>query len=67
MNTKEKIFISAVIYAHNSEANVIGFLKTLSDFLDQKFESYEMILVNDASTDGTFQLKTNRSISFKGN
>ncbi len=66
MNTKEKIFISAVIYAHNSEANVIGFLKTLSDFLDQKFESYEMILVNDASTDGTFQLINEQKHLFQG-
>lgn len=63
---KEKTFISAVVYAHNSESNVVEFLKALTSLLSEKFESYEMILVNDASTDNTLRLVNEQKHLFGG-
>jgi glycosyltransferase involved in cell wall biosynthesis len=48
---KEKNFISAVLYVHNNEEQLQSFLKKLYHVLDDNFEKYEVILVNDCSTD----------------
>lgn len=66
MNTKEKTFISAVVYAHNSAEDIIEFLKALHSLLEEKFESYEIILVNDASTDNTTHLLNEQKALFGG-
>lgn len=66
MNTKEKTFLSVVIYAYNSERNILHCLKSLHKFLDKKFESYEIILVNDASTDHTIDIVNREKAVFKG-
>lgn len=50
---KEKTFVSAVVYVHNNECEITGFLKTLTTWMDHKFLEYEIICVNDASTDET--------------
>jgi dolichol-phosphate mannosyltransferase len=52
---KEKKFISVVAYAHNSEKTVVQFLESIHDFLKNKFDSLEIIVVNDASTDKTLE------------
>lgn len=51
--TKEHNFVSAAVYLHNDEARIGSFLGYLSGLLDAQFEKYEIICVNDASTDGT--------------
>lgn len=52
--TKEKNFISAVVYVHNSASlGLKQFLISLSDFLDQHFEYSEIICVNDFSSDNS--------------
>ena len=49
----EKNFISAVVYAHNEEARIAGFLKMLKTELEKHFGHYEIIVVNDDSNDNT--------------
>lgn len=51
LQNKEKNFISAVVYVHNDEASIEGFLTQLRDVLFENFEKFEIICVNDASTD----------------
>ncbi len=49
---KEKAFISAIVYTSNNAGRASGFLLSLDEFMDSAFENYEIIVVNDASTDG---------------
>ena len=49
---KESKFVSAVMYLHNDEERIAAFLETITDTLARNFEKYELIFVNDASTDG---------------
>lgn len=48
---KEKNFISAVVYVYNREKEIYKFLSSLNKKLCENFEKYEIICVNDASTD----------------
>ena len=65
--SKEKNFISVVIYIYNNENNIIDFLRKIDNFFLNKFENHEIILVNDASTDNTLNKIKNNSIFFKSN
>lgn len=51
MDNREKNFISAVVYVHNAEDRIGGFLKELISFLEDNFENSEIICVNDFSDD----------------
>lgn len=51
VENKEKNFISAVVYIHNQEDRIEKFLKVLVNMLQAHFEKYEVVCVNDASTD----------------
>ncbi len=50
---KEKNFISAVVYLYNNANYATTFLPMLYQTLDCKFEKFEIICVNDASSDNT--------------
>ena len=50
---KEKNFISAVIYVHNAEERVAGFVAAVLRVLEENFEHSEIICVNDDSSDGS--------------
>lgn len=52
---KEKNFVSAVVYIHNNEKNIIDTLKNINDILHNNFEKYEIICVNDYSTDNSVE------------
>ena len=52
---KEKNFISAVVYIHNDSNNIVSFIKKLSSILDSNFLNYEILFVNDGSTDDTVE------------
>ena len=52
---REKNFISAVVYLHNEEGRAAGFLEMLRKVLEERFEQYEIVAVDDASSDGTAQ------------
>lgn len=51
MANKEKTFVSSVIYVHNAESRLDGFLRTVISAMEENFEHSEIICVNDASDD----------------
>ena len=53
MNTKEKNFISAVIYLHDDGDRAVAFCRTVASELDAHFAQYELVVVDDACTDDT--------------
>lgn len=48
---KENNFISAVIYIHNCEDTIYEFLKMLDTNFEKHYKQYELICVNDCSSD----------------
>lgn len=58
---KEPVFVSVVAYTYNNESTISEFLRIIDDFMHQTFENYEIILVNDCSTDMTIE-KANKTI-----
>ncbi len=55
ITNKEKNFISAVVYVHNNEKEIANFLEKLNKKLDENFEKYEIICVNDKSIDNSVE------------
>ena len=53
LETKEKNFVSAVVYLHNQQNLVEPFFSTLSQRLQEHFEHFELIAVNDGCSDQT--------------
>ncbi len=53
MTSKEKNFISAVIYVHNDTERIEKFLQTVVQVLEEHFEHSEIICVNDYSQDNS--------------
>jgi len=51
----ENIYISVVIPAYNEERRIKGTLAKLREFLDRQTYSYEVLVVDDGSTDSTHQ------------
>lgn len=56
ISNKEKNFISAVVYVHNNASEITTFLETLNEHLSCNFDKYEIICVNDGSTDNSVEL-----------
>lgn len=50
---KEKNFVSAVIYVHNAENEIVKFLSVVASILEANFEKSEIICVNDFSNDSS--------------
>lgn len=50
---KEKNFVSAVVYLCNSRDRVSQFLTAINNLLKENFEKYEIVCVDDCSTDDT--------------
>jgi glycosyltransferase involved in cell wall biosynthesis len=55
LSNKEKNFISAVFYVHNNENEIEPFLTMLYRVFEKNFEKYEIICVNDYSTDASVE------------
>lgn len=55
MNTKEKNFISAVVYLHNDGARATEFCRAVAAELEAHFAQYELIAVDDACSDDTVE------------
>lgn len=55
MNTKEKNFVSAVVYLHNDGARAAEFCRAVAAELDAHFAQYELVAVDDACTDDTVE------------
>lgn len=56
MENKEKNFVSAVIYVHNSEEQIKTFLETVITVLEDNFINSEIICVNDSSDDNSLEI-----------
>lgn len=56
MDNKEKNFVSAVIYIRNNENEIFDFLNGLNTILDDNFDRYEIICVNDYSEDNSINI-----------
>ncbi len=63
---KEKTFISIVAYTHNSEKTIVQFLEKIHNFFFEKFDSFEIIIVNDSSADNTLKLITDNKEKYNG-
>lgn len=53
--SKEKKFISLVVYLHNVEKYVSYFLQNIIPVCENHFEQFEMVFVNDGCSDGTVE------------
>ena len=53
VNTKEKNFVSAVVYLHNDGARGVEFCRAVAAQLDAHFAQYELVAVDDACTGDT--------------
>jgi polyisoprenyl-phosphate glycosyltransferase len=53
---KEKKLISAVIYLHNSQDEILEFLKKIINLISNSFDKFEIIIVNDCSLDNSIDL-----------
>lgn len=53
ITNKEKNFVSAVVYCHNCQSAIASFLGGVNTVLKENFDKYEIICVNDSSTDKT--------------
>ena len=62
----EKNFVSAVVYVHNNEKQIKNFLELLQKTLAAHFFKYEIIMVNDASTDNSAEVIRETAESFEG-
>lgn len=51
MKSREKNFISAIVYLHNDGDKVVPFFQKLNEVLEEHFDKYELIAVDDACTD----------------
>lgn len=62
---KEKNFISAVVYVHNTESQIADFLRTVAMVLETNFERSEVICVNDGSDDRSVERIRETNKEFK--
>lgn len=53
LQNKEKNFVSCVLYLHNDGKNIREFLRTVCGTMEENFEKYEVVCVNDCCTDNT--------------
>ncbi len=61
MADKEKNFTSAVIYIHNAQNYIDIFLRMVIEVMEENFEHSEIICVNDASDDNSYEIVKNVS------
>lgn len=66
VNNKEKNFISAVLYIHNNEKEIETFIETINKVLSDNFEKYEIICVNDGSSDRSVEVIKKSAKSING-
>lgn len=55
-NTKEKNFVSAVVYCYNDADSIGFFMEGLHHTLADSFLKFEIIVVNDCSTDNSVEI-----------
>ena len=55
IQNKEKNFVSCVVYLHNNEKTIKVFLEEISKVMQEHFEKYEIVCVNDCCMDNTVE------------
>lgn len=65
ISNKEKNFVSAVVYLHNNEGQIKEFLDRIVSVFSENFEKFEVICVNDASTDEGAAIVKQTAATFK--
>lgn len=55
IQSKEKNFVSCVVYLHNDEKTVRPFLRGICQVMQDNFEKYEIVCVNDCCVDHTVE------------
>lgn len=55
VQNREKNFVSCVVYLHNEGSAVGAFLGQVCQVMQENFEKYEIVCVNDGSTDDTVE------------
>lgn len=63
---KHHKFVSAVVRCRNSESRIAAFLQTIDAALDERFEAFEIVVVNDAGTDGSSKIVKEISSTLHG-
>ena len=53
---KHHKFVSAIVRCQNSESRIAAFLRTIDAALDEKFEAFEIVVINDAGTDASSKI-----------
>ena len=53
VQNKEKNFVSCVVYLHNESGTVKKFLQQICQVMEDNFEKYEIVCVNDGCVDDT--------------
>lgn len=56
LTNKEKKVVSAVVYVRNHEKYILDFIEGIATVLSENFEKYEIIAVNDFSTDRSVEM-----------
>lgn len=62
----EKNFVSAVVYVHDNEDKIKNFLVMLQQTFKEHFEKYEIIMVNDSSSDASVGIIREVAKTFDG-
>lgn len=56
MKEDKKINLSIIVPLYNEEENVVDLISAITDAMDRYTDSYEVVVVDDGSTDGSFRL-----------
>ncbi|MCM1063914.1 MAG: glycosyltransferase [Eubacterium sp.] len=55
LQNKEKTFVSCVVYLHNESDEARDFLEKICQVMQENFEKYEVVCVNDGCVDDTIE------------
>lgn len=64
---KIKCYVSAVIYVRNAGNSIVDFLQKIDTYFFDNFENYEIILIDDSSSDDIFEIVNSNRSKFRGN
>lgn len=64
---KEKVFVSIVTYVYNDELEIRSYMKLLDLYMQGHFENYELLFVNDNSSDGSLKAIRDAAETINGN
>src|SRR5262249_34913791 len=63
---RERVKLSVVIPAHNEEGSISATVRGLVDVLEREGIEHEIVVVDDASTDGTLDFATAAGVGVRG-